>query len=68
MLETADRRRHPRSPVTLLVQHQTEAGASHEVDYATDLSPGGLFIRTARTARPGATLQIQFSPNRVTKG
>jgi len=64
MLEAADRRRHPRIPVTLLVQHQAEAGAAHDVDYATDLSTGGLFIRTRRPALPGATLQVQFAPGK----
>ena len=59
MSELSDRRRHPRTPVTLLVQHDGE-----EIDYATDLSPGGLFIQTRRPATRGATVQVQFSPNR----
>ncbi|MHB8874135.1 MAG: PilZ domain-containing protein [Myxococcaceae bacterium] len=62
MLEPVERRRHPRTPVSLLVQHQNEPGGEPEVDYATDLSPGGLFIRTPRPARRGQTLQVQFAP------
>jgi hypothetical protein len=60
----SDRRRHSRLPVTLLVQYQAEAGAVQEVDYATDLSPGGLFIKTQWPARAGATLQVQFAPGK----
>ena len=64
MLQPQDRRRHPRMPVTLLVQYQAEAGEQAEVDYATDLSPGGLFIKTPRPAQPGSTLQVQFAPGK----
>lgn len=35
-----------------------------EVDYASDLSEGGLFIRTPRPLAPGSSLQVKFSPER----
>lgn len=61
---SVERRSHPRIPVRILVQHH--AGDEHriEVDYATDLSPGGLFIRTAKPHAADSTLHVRFSPNR----
>ena len=45
-----------------LVQHQTSTEDGHEVDYATDLSETGLFIRSPRRPPPSATVHLQFSP------
>ena len=50
--------------MTLLVQHQANITAPQQVDYATDLSQGGLFIHTSLPAEPGATLQVQFAPQK----
>jgi uncharacterized protein (TIGR02266 family) len=61
MTET-ERRRHPRVPVTLRIRRQTTTHSPTDVEYATDLSEGGLFIRTRDTAKPGTTLQVAFSP------
>lgn len=47
-----------------LVQHQASVGDSFEVDYATNLSPGGLFISTQRPLEPKATLHVQFAPKK----
>lgn len=60
----SERRQTPRIPVRLLVQHKTQGDESVEVDYASDLSTGGIFIRTARPAAPNATIHVQFSPDR----
>lgn len=51
----------PRSNVRFLVQHQSGAG-DVEVDYATDLSKGGLFIATRKPLPREATVHVQFSP------
>ncbi|MBX7100623.1 MAG: PilZ domain-containing protein [Myxococcaceae bacterium] len=63
-LMTQDRRVHPRLPVRLLVQHQTEPESAFEVDYAVDLSQGGLFLQTSRALEPNSTLHLQFAPAR----
>lgn len=57
-----DRRLYIRHPVRLLVQHQTSAVEVHEVDYATDISRGGIFIRTANPPPHDSTIHVQFAP------
>jgi hypothetical protein len=49
-------------PVTLKIRRQTTTHAPTDVEYATDLSEGGLFIRTAEKAKPGTTLNVSFAP------
>jgi|CXWL01.1.fsa_nt_gi hypothetical protein len=61
---SAERRSHPRTPVRILVQHHTGADSHHEVDYATDLSPCGIFIRTTKQLIPNTTIHVRFSPQR----
>jgi hypothetical protein len=64
MMLRPERRRFPRLPVTLLVQHQATVDAPQQVDYATDLSQGGLFIDTEVPAEVGAVVQVEFAPQR----
>lgn len=45
-----------------LVQHQVND--SVDVDYASNLSRGGLFISTTKPIAPKATLHVQFAPKR----
>jgi hypothetical protein len=59
-----ERRRHPRFPVRFLVQHHEGVDDAYEVDYARDMSRGGLFIETTRTFAPLTTLHVQFAPNK----
>lgn len=58
----SNRRAHPRHSVRILVQHHETTDAPYEVDYATDLSSGGLFIKTHRAPTPGSTIHVQFAP------
>ncbi len=58
-----ERRAHARHPVRILVQHQAGALAP-EIDYATDLSRGGLFVQTRRVPGPNDTIHVQFAPGR----
>ena len=58
----SDRRAHPRHSVRILVQHAAQTDSEYEVDYATDLSTGGLFINTQATPAPGSTIHVQFAP------
>lgn len=59
-----DRRVAPRVPVRLLVQYQVSSGESFDIDYATDLSRGGLFIETRKPFAADSTLHVQFAPHR----
>lgn len=59
-----ERRREPRHAVRLLVRHQSDGEVSPVVDYASDLSHGGLFIHTDRAVRPDDTLHVEFAPLR----
>lgn len=54
----------PRSPVRFLVHHQSSVSDELDVDYATDLSRGGLFIATQKPLSQEATLHVQFAPTR----
>ncbi|MBE2250554.1 MAG: PilZ domain-containing protein [Myxococcus sp.] len=56
-----ERRLATRKPVRLLVQHQSSEGA-YEIDYASDLSAGGLFIASRATPPRHATVHVQFAP------
>lgn len=49
---------------SFLVQHQAHADDGIDVDYARDLSRGGLFISTRKPMSPKATLHVQFSPRK----
>lgn len=55
----AERRRHPRMRTNLLVQ-LLSAGGEYRVDYATDLSQGGLFIRTDHPLPVGERFSLQL--------
>jgi hypothetical protein len=59
-----ERRQTPRLPVRLLVRHQSDGEMSPVVDYASDLSHGGLFIQTSRAVHKDETLQVEFAPMR----
>lgn len=59
-----ERRIAHRKPVRFLVQHQSSAEAGYEVDYASDLSAGGLFIASRATPPPRSTVHVQFAPGR----
>jgi hypothetical protein len=59
-----ERRQTTRHAVRLLVRHQSDGELSPVVDYASDLSHGGLFIQTSRAVRQNETLQVEFAPLR----
>lgn len=61
-LMSPERRAHPRHPVRILVQHHEHTEAPYEVDYASDLSTSGLFIRTNAVPQLGSTIHVQFAP------
>ena len=61
-LMSQERRQHSRHPVRILVQHHENTDAPYEVDYASDLSTGGLFISSRTFAPLGSTIHVQFAP------
>ena len=56
----------PSSPLStgFLVQYQGGADEAFDVDYATDLSRGGLFISTLKPLAQSSTLHVQFAPKK----
>lgn len=61
-LMSPERRAHARHSVRILVQHHENTDAPYEVDYASDLSTGGLFIKTQNMVPLGTTIHVQFAP------
>ncbi len=54
------RRRHPRTPFSLLVQYRFDALEDFLSEYATDISLGGMFIRTDEPYAEGSLVYLQF--------
>jgi molecular chaperone DnaK len=57
---SADRRRHPRAQVSLLVQYRFNTFEDFLAEYSADLSVGGIFIRTDDVREEGALIHLQF--------
>jgi molecular chaperone DnaK len=56
----ANRRKHPRTPLSLLVQYRFNSFEDFLAEYSLDISPGGMFIRTAEPREMGAMIYLQF--------
>ncbi len=56
-----DRRRHQRTPLSLLVQFRFNTFEDFLADYSHDISPGGMFIRTDQPQEEGSIIYLQFS-------
>ncbi|MHB1844145.1 MAG: PilZ domain-containing protein [Deltaproteobacteria bacterium] len=61
-IDLLDLRRHPRMSLSWLVQYRFDVYEGYRVEYATDLSQGGLFVETDQPHPPGAVVQIQLTP------
>ncbi len=59
--EGADRRRHPRTPLSILVQFRLDSFEDFLAEYSVNLSPGGIFIRTDQPHPEGSMIYLQFS-------
>jgi uncharacterized protein (TIGR02266 family) len=57
----SERRRHLRTPLSLLVQFRFNTFEDFLADYSLNLSPGGIFIRTDEPREQGAMVYLQFS-------
>jgi uncharacterized protein (TIGR02266 family) len=56
-----ERRRNARTPVTLLVQYRFDTLEDFVAEYATNLSPTGMFLETEEPSPVGSLLHVQFS-------
>lgn len=56
----ADRRRYPRAPLSLLIQYRFDTLEDFLSEYSTDISMGGMFIRTVTPKDEGTLVYLQF--------
>ncbi len=61
MSEGDERRRFPRTPLSLLVQYRFNSFEDFLAEYSVNISPGGMFIKTDKPLEEGATVYLQFS-------
>jgi type IV pilus assembly protein PilZ len=54
-----DRRQHPRVPVALKVAYRSTGDL--QKDLVTDLSPGGLFVRTSKPLPIGTEVDLEVT-------
>lgn len=59
--EGAGRRRFPRANLSILVQYRFETFDDFLGEYASDISLGGMFIRTDEPRPKGSMIYLQFS-------
>ena len=59
--EQDDRRKHPRTPLSLLVQFRFNTFEDFLADYSVNISPGGMFIRTDEPQEEGSIIYLQFT-------
>ena len=55
-----ERRRYPRAPLSLLIQYRFDTLEDFLAEYSTDISLGGMFIRTNEPREEGALVYLQF--------
>ncbi len=56
----ADRRRYRRVPLSLLIQYRFDTLEDFLSEYSTDISMGGMFIRTEQPKEEGTLVYLQF--------
>jgi uncharacterized protein (TIGR02266 family) len=57
----ANRRKHLRTQLSILVQFRFNTFEDFLADYSSNLSPGGIFIRTDEPREEGSVIYLQFS-------
>lgn len=60
MTTVAERRRHPRAEVDLLVQYRSDTFEDFVVAYATDVSEGGMRLASRTPLAVGAVVYLQL--------
>ncbi len=56
-----DQRRRPRASLRMLIQHRFESLNELIKQHSSDLSMGGLFLRTQKLRDVGSLVYLQFS-------
>ena len=56
-----ERRRFPRTPLSLLVQYRLNSFEDFLAEYSVNISPGGMFIKTDKPLDEGSMVYLQFS-------
>ena len=67
MTSSVERRRYPRVPLNLLIQYRSESFEKFMSEYASDISEGGMFIRTDEPREEGSMVYLQFTLEDGTK-
>ncbi len=57
----AEKRKHPRTPLNVLVQFRFDSFEDFLAEYSLNISPGGIFIRTDEPREQGAVIYLQFT-------
>lgn len=57
----AEKRRHPRTPLNVLVQFRFDTFDEFMAEYSLNISPGGIFIRTDHPREQGSIIYLQFA-------
>jgi type IV pilus assembly protein PilZ len=55
-----ERRRYPRVPLSLLIQYRFDTLEDFLSEYSTNISIGGMFIRTDKPKDEGTLVYLQF--------
>ena len=55
-----DRRKYPLVPLSLLIQYRFDTLEDFLAEYSTDISMGGMFIRTDQPREVGSLIYLQF--------
>jgi type IV pilus assembly protein PilZ len=55
-----ERRKYPRVPLSLLIQYRFDTLEDFLSEYSTDISIGGMFIRTDKPKDEGTLVYLQF--------
>ena len=56
----AERRKYPRVPLSLLIQYRFDTLEDFLSEYSTNISIGGMFIRTEKPKDEGTLVYLQF--------
>jgi len=55
-----ERRRYPRVPLSLLIQYRFDTLEDFLAEYSTNISIGGMFVRTDQPREVGSLIYLQF--------
>ncbi|MCA3011158.1 MAG: TIGR02266 family protein [Myxococcaceae bacterium] len=57
----SEKRRFPRTPLSILVQYRFNTFEDFLAEYSVNLSMGGIFIRTDEPREEGSVIYLQFT-------